>query len=338
MKIKINNQFYNFFDDITINYKLDSVASTFSFNARFNPNNEEHKKIFRPLSYNKVQIFDNDNNLKFTGTSLNTSLNSSEVQELQNISGYSKSGILEDCTIPRASYPLERLNISLYDIAWSMVGYFDLKFIVDDSVKKEMDLIYPKTVAGPEETVKEFLSKLASQRNILLSHNIKGNLLFYKPNTKAKSKFFFNDQKGITMSLSVNGQAMHSKISVIRQPSKDNQSLSPVDTVNNNLVGLNRTIVKTLSSGTETDTKKAADNILADQLKNISVNVSIDRHIDVNCGDIVEVLNPEIFLYKKTRFMVSEITVNENNSSQSMTFNLVLPETFTGEIPKNIFL
>lgn len=338
MKIKINNKFYDFFERINIDQRLDSVASSFSLSAKFNPNNEDHKNIFKPLSYNKVQIYDNKDVLILTGTILNTSLFSSSISELQNVTGYSKAGILEDCTIPRSSYPLERLNVSLKDIASSVIGYFDLKFIVDSSVLKEMDLNYAKTVAQPEESVKDFISKLASQRNIILGHNEKGDVLFFKPSINKKSKFFFNDQKGITMSLDVNGQGMHSNISVIRQPSKENQSLSPVDTISNNLVLINRSIVRTLSSGTETDTKKAADNILADELKNISVKVSIDRFIDIKCGDIVEVQNPEIYLYNKTRLMVSEISMEETKDNEFMILNLVLPETFTGENPKNIFL
>ena len=338
MKIKINGEFYSFFDNIVINHKLDSIASTFSFDARFNPNNAAHKNIFRPLAYNEIKIYDNDDNLKFTGVSLNTSLGSNSSRELQSISGYSKGGILEDCTIPYSSYPLEKINMSLKDIASRLLSDFDLTYLVGASVENEMNLTYPKVVATPEESIKEFISKLAAQRNIILSHNEKGDIVFFKPNDDAKSKFFFNETNTVSMSLSVNGQAMHSKINVIRQPSKDNPNLSPVDVVLNPLIKVNRTIVKTLSSGTETDTKKAAENILADELRNISIDVSINRYENINCGDIVEVLNSEIFLYSKTRLMVLETSVNENNSSETMNLKLIMPESFTGKAPKNIFL
>lgn len=337
MKVKINGQYYAFFDNVSINFKLDSVASVFSFDARFNPNNAAHRIIFQPLTYNIVEIYDNDDKLKFTGVILNTSLGSNSSRDLQNVSGYSKGGVLEDCSIPYSAYPLERLNVSLKDIASRLFKEFGLGFVVDNSVSNEMNLNYAKTVAEPTDTIKDFISKLAAQRNIVLSHNKKGDILFFKPDTKAKAKAFFSDQNTTSMSLAVNGQAMHSTISVIRQPSKDNPGLSPVDTISNHLVKINRTVVKVLSSGTETDTKKAADNLLAEELKSIEINVEINRYEDLNCGDIVEVHNHEIFLYNKTRLIVSEITINEANSSESMSLKLVLPETFTGETPKNIF-
>jgi prophage tail gpP-like protein len=337
MKIKINNQFYNFFDNITINYKLDSVASLFSFDARFNPDNAAHRLIFQPLTYNKVEIFDNNDNLKFTGTSINTSLGSNSKRDLQNISGYSKGGILEDCTIPYSAYPLENLNVSLKDISTRLLKEFGLNFIIDSSVMNEMNQTYPKAVAGPEETVKEFISKLAAQRNIILSHDAKGNIVFFKPNANAKAKIYFSAENTTSMNLSVNGQSMHSTISVIRQPSKDNPSLTPVDTINNHLLKTNRTVVKVLSSGSETDTQKAANNALADELKSIVVDIEINRYEDLNCGDIVEVHNHEIFLFHKIRLMISEIVITETVSEQKMSLKLMLPETFTGDEPKNIF-
>lgn len=338
MKIKIDGEFYSFFDKVIINEKLDSVASIFSFDARFNQNNPAHKKIFRPLSYNSVQIYDDNNVLRVNGTLVTTALGSNSQRDLQNVSGYSKAGILEDCSIPISSYPLERINVSLTDIATRLLAPFGISFTVEKSAQRSMKEIYAKTTAEPTDTVKDFLSKLASQKNIVLGHTAEGNLIFFKPDIHAKAKAFLTEENTITMSLGVNGQAMHSNISVIRQPSKDNTSLSAVDTITNPMVLSKRSIVKTLSSGTETDTKHAADNVLADELKNISIDVELKKYINVRCGDIVDVHNHEIFLFQRTRLMVSELTISQSKSEQSMSLKLVLPETFTGQTPKNIFL
>lgn len=337
MKIKINGNWFTFFDDIAVSYKLDSIASTFSFKARFNPENASHRDVFRPLAYNTVEIFDNDDNLLFTGTSLNTGLASSNVRSLQVINGYSKSGILEDCSIPYSSYPLEKSNVSLKDIVEVLVSDFDISYVIDPSAANDMNLVYKKTTAQPSESIKNFIAKLAAQRNIIMSHDEKGNLLFFKPDFSALPKLFLNEENTVSMGLKVNGQAMHSTISVIRQPDKDNSSIAPVDTINNSLIGKNRTIVKVLSSGEETATKKAADNVLAEELKNISILVQLKRIENVKVGDTVEVLNPEIYIFERAKLVVSSISVKENNSVEEMALTLVLPETFTGMDPINIF-
>ena len=337
MKIKINGKFYDFFNNIAIIFKLDAIASTFSFVGRFDVNNSFHREIFRPLSYNEVEIFNSLGNLIFTGVIVNTSLGSSSNRTLQKISGYSKAGILEDCTIPYALYPLEKIKVSLDDVVSSIVSRYNLNYTVDSSVSNDMSLIYEKTVAQPSETIKSFIAKLAAQRNIILSHDEKGGLVFYRPDTKAKPKFFFTEENTLTMSLDINGQSIFSEISVIRQPSKSNSSLSPVDTIKNELVKYDRTIVKVMSSGEDTDTKKAADNFLAEQLKSISFKLSLNRIINLKCGDIVEVLNPEIYLFNRTRLIVSSYSITHDGNKESMNINLAIPETFTGESPVNIF-
>lgn len=337
MKIKINNKFFSEFNSIKLESSLDTVASVFSISCRFNPFNQFHKEIFKPLSFNTIEMFSDNDVLLFTGTSVNTSLKSQRDRELQVLNGYSKCGIIEDCTIPLSSYPLEKNKVSLKNICEIILKDFSIGFNIDQSVLKEMDLIYSKTVATPTETVKSFLSKLAAQRNIIISHDSKGDLLFYRPNTSGIPKTLITDKNSLNMSLNVRGQAMHSKINVLRQPSKDNVSLSPVDTANNNLISINRPVTKILTSGTETDTKKAADNILCKELKNIVVNVNFDRIVDLQIGDIVEVINEEIYLYKNTKLIVSNVSISQDEKSENMSITLLLPESFTGEQPKNIF-
>jgi len=337
MKIKINNNFYDFFDDVVISKSLDKVASTFVFKSRFNPDNKLHQELFKPLSFNKVEIYDDNDKLLFTGFSINNTFTSKSVRELQSISGYSLPGILEDVTIPTDKYPLEKNNLSLNNIIKQLVGIFGIKHVIDPEVSRDINLIYETTVAQPSESIKSYISKLASQRNIIMSHNTKGELYFFRLNINSRARYFFNETNSLSMSLSVNGQGLHSNISVIRQPSFDNNDLTPEDKVSNSLVGKYKPYVKVLSSGTDTDTKKAANNILAGELKNISLTIEFDKYIELDLGDIVEVQNKEVYLYNRSRMVVSLITHSVSNESNKTTIGLVIPESFTGENPKNIF-
>ena len=337
MKVKINGKIYNFFNNIAIDYNLDSVASVFSFSALFNPDNLAHKTIFKPLSYNLVQIYSNDNILLLTGTLINTALGSNYKRELQQLSGYSKSGILEDITIPYSSYPLEKNDVNLEDLVKGLISDFNLDYVIEESALNDSKIEYKKTVAEPSETIKNYIAKLSAQRNIILSHNAEGNLVFSKPSFTDKPKMLFNTSNSLKMTLNVSGQSIHSEISVIRQPNKNNSSLSGVDTIVNSLVGLNRPTVKILTSGTETETKKAAENLLAQELKAITFTIISNKIYDLKCGDLVEVINPEVYLYNRAKLVISSISVRENENSEEMTLTLLMPESFTGENPKNIF-
>jgi prophage tail gpP-like protein len=337
MKIKINNEFYAHFNDFSLSSSLDSVASSFAFTARFDPKNEQHKHLFRPLSFHKVEFFNDRGDLFFTGTIISSKFNSKESPDLVSLSGYSLPGILEDCTIPYSAYPLESLSSNLREITQKLLGKFGLTVRIDDSVSKDVDMSYKKTVAEPTETVKEYLSKLAAQRNIVISHDRHGRLLYFRPDPKAKPIRYYDEKNCTQMSLEVDGQSLHSELTILRQPSKEGSNLTPVDTINNPMISKYRPTVQKLTSGDDTSTKKSVENYLADELKAIKVKIELNRWDGMVTGDIVEVHNHEIFIFNRTRFMVESTTINETADGRTMSIDLVLPETFAGGIPKNIF-
>lgn len=337
MIVKINGRNFDQFNEIGMTTTLDTVASTFYIKARFNPNNEFHREIFRPLSYNRVEFFDNNNNILFTGTSINTSLTSSSVRQLQEVSGYSLAGVIDDSTIPQSYYPLERNNVTLQDIAQTLLSEFNLTFEVMQAVQNDMLLEYAKTTADPEQGVKDFLAKLASQRNIIMGHNVNGGVVFFRLNLNATPVMRITPQNCLSMNNATNGQGMYSDIVVIRQQSTRNPNIRPVDTINNPLVTVNRVLTKVLSSGTETDTSKAAENVLAKQLQAIKITVNFERIAEANVGDIVEIVNPEIYIFNFQRMVVSDKSITRTPESTTSALTLVLPESFNGSTPKNIF-
>lgn len=337
MRLKIDGDYYNYFSGLSVNLKLDSIASLFTFNVRFNPNNKTHQKLFKPLSYKVVQLYNDSGEVIFTGTILVHKFNSDENPELLSLSGYSTPGILEDVTVPVANYPLESINRSLKDVATRLLGLFNIKLIIDKSAATVANVVYKKSVASPTDSIKAYLSKLTSQRNLVLSHTAKGEIIIYKPET-AQPVYFFNSGNCTKMVFDVNGQMMHSKISVIRQPSEDNSGVATADTISNPLIPLFRPKTKILSSGEDTDVKNAADNELANELKAINLSITLNRIEEtILPGTVVEVLNPEIFIFKKTKFMVIDVIYKGDPNSETSDIKLVLPETFTSKVPSKIF-
>lgn len=366
MKIKINGRNVENFTNISITRNLDSVASTFSFAVRFNPENDDHKELFKPLQYHTCEIFSDSNELMLTGTILGHAFDSDSGFNLLNVSGYSKCGILEDVTIPPSMYPLESTGKSLKEIADKLCGSYGIDVIylldgdsdinsnfnknVDTKIKNykepkrkrktttnpEANKIFKKTTADSTDTVKGYLAKLTSQRNILLSHDNKGNVVMFKPNLKAKPKYYFNKDNSLSMSSRWNGQGMHSEINVVRQPSKENAGVSTVDKVKSFYINKYRPTTKVLSSGEDTDVKRAAENEYAAELKNITVTVELQGLFeDIVPGDLINVHNHEIYSFAYSRWIVSSITLNVDEKDSTTSLSLLLPESFSGEIEQN---
>lgn len=338
MKIKIDGDWYDEFNSVSVTQTLNAVATVFSFTARYDRENPVHKKIMRPFQFLDCDFY-NDAGVKFvTGQIVSHDFLSNSDPNLVQISGYSNGGVLEDCSIPLESYPLESIGRSLKDITERLISYFNLKLTIDSDVRPDCNLIYSKSCGEPTGTVKDYLAQLATQRNVVLGHDRHGRISYYRPNVNAKSRVFYDGTNSLEMSLSCNGQGMHSKISALRQPSKKNSgNISLSDSINNPFVKRYRPSVQTLTSGEDGETSKGVKNLLAEELKSIKINFSFDKWQPLLVGDIVEVLNPEIFINKKSRFMVESTTINEDEDGRTMTMSVVLPESFTGDIPINVF-
>jgi len=354
MTIKINGVFVNLFNNGKITLKLDSIGSTFEFSSHFVANNIEHQVIFKPLQYRAIEFFNSENKLIFTGTILNHVFKSDKGRNLVVFSGYSKCGILEDVTIPVKNYPLESNNRSLIDIATRLCGFYGIKVSVSKNVsnlantavkaktglKEKTDLksleaksksVFGRTSAGPTESVKDYLAKLCSQKNIILSHDEFGNVLLFQPEYDQKPKFFFDKYNTLEMSLSFNGQALHSEIDIVSQPSDDNEGVSLTDKAINTLIPIFRPTTKVLTSGEETDTKQAAKNELAAELKAIQLSIKLQGIFDtLYPGEIINCHNHYIYNYAYNRWMIESIDYIFDEKEDTTVLNCLIPEAFTG--------
>lgn len=345
MILKINDRITNrrvdYFNQFKLNLQYDSIASTFSFNFYFDPQNPDHKEM-TCVSHYHLATLEHNGELLLTGYVLSQAFNHSNVKQLAAIGGYSLPGFLEDCEIPTSLYPLQSDNLTLRQIAQKLIQPFKLKLVVDPSVSKKVDSVYDTSTASESQTIKGYLTELAAQKQVIISHNEKGELLFTSAKTKQKPILHFEDGViGTSMSLSFNGQAMHSHITVQKQASVDGDNAGESTVTNPYVPFVYRPKVKTQSSGNDNDTVLAAKQLLAAELKNIKLTIVTDRwELDgkiLKPNNIISVMNPEIYIYKKTNWFIESIDFIGDNKSVTATLNCVLPEVYNGETPVSIF-
>jgi hypothetical protein len=233
---------------------------------------------------------------------------------------------------------LEKNNQSLSEISDQLLKPFGIGQLIESNVANEMNLVYEKAVAQPTQSVASFLTQLASQRNIVIGHTKKGDVYYFKAFIGSKPVKSYDESNLLSSKMAINGRAFHSDITVRRQPSDENVGVSTVDGVKNPNVEQIRSVCKILSSGDDTSTIEAAQNVLAAELRGIQLGLELPK-IDTSilCGQIIEFINPELFIYKKQKFVINEIIYKEDSEADTMTVNCLTPEAFTGGIPTNIF-
>jgi prophage tail gpP-like protein len=346
MNLKINDRIkirtIEYFNNFRIDLKYDSVGSSFAFNFYFDSKNPDQEELACVSHYHEAIIEHNGERL-ITGYILSEAFSSSPIKQMVQFSGYSLPGVLEDCNIPVSIYPLQSNNLTLNEIADKVLKPFKLKKVVDAEVADRMNIPYKEITAEPTQTVKDFLTELAAQRNIVLSHDEYGNLLFTQAKTNQLPILNVdNGLVGTQMSLSFSGQPIHSDITVMRQADSDGGNASQY-TIENPYVPIvyrPKTIIQ--SSGDDNSVQQAAQNALAAELKNIVLTIKIDRWaIDgkiIRPNNIITVLNPDLYLYRKTNFFIESVSYEGDPEKMTATLTCVLPEVYNGKTPKNVFV
>lgn len=340
MILKINNRKFDFFANVAVSLKYDSVASAFSFDAFFNPDNPDHKDLFKPAAFYRAVVEHNGQKL-ITGTLLSPVFRDSAKTQTVNITGYSLPGVLEDCEIPTSVYPLQSNGLSLKNIAEKIIKPFGIKLVVDASVSSRVDATYKISKAEHSQTVKSYLSELASQKKVMVTHDADGNLVFTEAKTKQTPLFDFTDgMPGFEYEHSFDGQSCHSEITILGQATAEGANARQ-GKITNPYCSAFRPRVVQQSSGTDNDSPLAARNILSEELKVVKLKITLDRwELDgklVMPNNIITVTNPRLYLYKKTNFFIESVDFTGTAESQTCVLNCVLPEVYNNQDPKNIY-
>lgn len=350
MELRINDRIrtrkVKFFNGYTLSLRFDSVASSFGFNGYYNSKNQEHIDLYCIGHYHIVYL-EHNGELILTGNITNEKFNDQEKEELVGFSGYSKAGVLEDCTIPPTLYPLQNDNLSLREIASRLIAPFGIKMIVHGVVNAAMDEPYEKTTAEPTQKIKDYLMELAAQKDIVISHNANGDLVFTKAQTGQLPILRFNKNKKESipfdkMELEYEGQGMHSHIYAIKQASKDGGNAGEFEIINPFVINtVYRPLTIVQSSGTDNDTEKVARQALAAELKNLRIKITTDRwEVDgkiIKPNSIVSVVNPDVYLFKETKLFVEQIDFVGDPERTVATLTCCLPEVYNGQVPKYLW-
>lgn len=342
--LKINGKNFDFFNNFNIDLKYNSIGSTFSFEGNYEPSNEGQKNLFKPFSYNLVQLY-YDGELFLTGTAMNTNTRVSENSALANITGYSLPGVLEDCQIPIDQYPLEFDNLNLIEIIRKLIQPFGISLVVDSSVQSDASKQYVKIASEPGSTIKRFITELATQRNLILTHNVKGNLVLTRAKVSNRSIATYKENVPSTViGVTCNGQSLHSKITSMKQASIGTD-VAGESTVTNSLIKKYRPAIVLQNSGNNDDSENFAKKSRGSELRGIQVVVETDRWqwYDgrrlrlIQPNNIINVVSPSNSINKPAKLFVENVSYTGTTDINTAVLNCVLPECYTGAAPKNIF-
>jgi prophage tail gpP-like protein len=337
VSIVIDGNKFTGFTGYEINLAYDSF-DTFSFSAPYDIAQKELKAAILPFAFKDCEVY-YLGELLFRGTLLTPDPElQSEATEI-TLQGYPLCAILDDCTAPPAKYPADYFNVTIQDIADPIAEVYGIKIMYPDGPGEP----FPDVSYEPTETVLNFLLKLAQQRKLLFSNDENGRLVFFK---SKKESAFISFKEGNLPLLSItpqfNAQDFYSHITGHTKTDSEKDSLQ-FTWENNYLINKGITRHKTImiddaitSSDLETAVKAHAGRMYADC---VSYSLKCDTHTTekgkvFKKGMTVCVQAPGAMITRQTNFIARNIKLLRTTEGKTAELSLVLPGSFTDDLPE----
>ncbi len=339
ISIMIDGKLFSYFTEYSLTSNIDTF-DTFTFSAPFDETQTIYREAFRPFAYKPVSIY-YGNNLIFTGTLISPGSSTSPDKKSISLSGYSKPAVLNDCMMPVSSFPLEFNKQTLAQIAPKLCAPYGIQSIFIDAAGN----LFDKVALDIDKNILSFLIDLAQQRGLLISNNERGELIFWKSSAGTPvASFKEGEYPFISCAPTFDPQSFYSHITAISQTTETTKSAQSTY-INNYLLkrGINRhynfIVEDCKNSEIATIAKQTAGRMLG---ACASYELTTQGHRD-KAGNLfkkntyISILAPGAMIYRETVMLIKSLTLSRTVDGDTTTFNLVLPGSYTGEIPE-VFL
>jgi|SRR6478736_422104 len=346
-------KFANWLDlEVTLSVdKFDSIR----FSAPFEPSRKEFRTLFRPFSYQPVQVLLNGDPL-FTGTMLTPDPRIDRDSKTVSVSCYAFPGMLCDCTAPtgegykgrrpKGAIKTQFTKMTLQAIAQQLCDPFDL----DCEFRGDPGPKFDRVSIEIEKKIHAFLVPLAQQRGFVITNTEAGKVLFWRTIKRGAPVVQFVEAVPPLTKVSANfsPQDFYSQITGYAPACKGKKggvtvALNPhLGTRLDSGAPINeyRPISKKFNDTERADAPDSAKAMMGRMFANI-VSYTIDdlptwRDPDGKLWDpntSLTLLAPGAMVYRETEMLIREVTLRQSTEKLSASLNLVLPGAFSGETP-----
>lgn len=334
VSLLINNVRFRFWDTIRINRNIDSI-DTIEFTAPFDANDQNFRRLFKPFSFQSVSVFVGSEIL-FKGTLISVNTDITETTKTLSVGCYSLPGVLNDCTAPASSYPLEYNNLGLRDIAQYIVSPFGIsvEFLSDQGA------VFERVACDVDRSILDFLSDLAKQRNLIISNSKDGKLTFLRGTQSggAVANLIQGNSPLLSITSFFSEQDYYSHVTGI-EPVVTGTQGSQYTVKNSRLNNVVRPLTFTAQDTIEGNIQQAVEAKISRMFGNmVSYELIVDTWQDSQ-GNLWEpntnifINAPDVMIYSKYEFTIRSIKFEREANQEKATLNVVLVGSFSGNIP-----
>jgi hypothetical protein len=297
--IKINGKKLEFFDNVTLSKSIDAISSSFSFSSFY---------VIDDYEFATIEVLRNDI-IIFKGSVFAPDFPNNAKPEPITYKCYSLTGILEDCPLPLSSYPIQTKNKSLKEIVDSICSSFDVVVKFDSSAESAINLKYTLQDQDPTAKASAIINKLCSQKNLILTHNSKGELIITKTLVGNNASPPLNTGSG----KSYNYRKFYNKYLIIGQKSIKGGSSRQAEVFFDQIIE-KRSITKKQSDGDAGSAQDQANALKFDSYKSNSLKLEFHDHF-ADTGEIYDI--------DGAKMISNAMNYNYNSTGETCTVDLL---------------
>lgn len=332
--LEINGQRFRFWESVSITRHIDAPR-TLTFTAPFEVDRQSFRRTFRPFSYQPLTLTIGGEPV-FNGTLVGVDPEISAERKAVNVSAYSRPAVLQDCTPPFGA-DLEFDGFDLRDLARTLARPFGVPVIFQG----DPGAAFEREAIGPGVRVAAFLTGLAQQRGFIISDTVRGELLIWK--ARSGGAPVARLKQGASPLLSVtpqfDPQGYYSHITGMEQTAMGTPGGS-FTARNTHLPGVLRPFTFAVTDAVSADVEAATRAKLGRMFGSAaSYRVEVSTWRDPSGrlwrpNTTVTLEAPDAMVYREYEMLIREVVYDHDGERQTAQLSLVLPGTFTGEIPE----
>ncbi len=335
--ILIDGKRFRFWTNVRVTRSVDAM-DTVQLMSPFESDNKDFRSIFKPFSFKKITVTVGGSPI-FTGTMIGVNPSLENGQKIVNVSGYSLPGVLNDCTAPASSFPLEFNEQGLKDIAQKLASPFGLSV----TFNAEQGAPFERVACNPDKKILEFIAELARQRNLIISSNSRGSLLVWKSIDTGTplAKLEQGSSPVLSVTSMFNPQNYYSNITGI-EPVSIIGSGSQFTVKNNLCNGVIRPLTFNVLDTDSGGIKKAVESKVGRMFGNmVTYSVTVNTWRDPqgylwNPNTLINLLAPDAMVYNEYIFLIRSVSFERQDNQETAVLNLVIPGAFSGKIPESL--
>ncbi len=338
VSVRLNGKPFRFWTAMSIERSIDRFDQ-FNMQAPFDETKLELREAFRPLSFQRAEIFVGGE-LLYTGTNVNNTPRAAIDGIAVSVSGYALAGVLNDCPLPTSGSPAEYSFLStLQDIATEQAAVFGLLPVFTQDAK-DVDTSMNGVAIGVGERVLAFWAKLAQQLGIVIGNNAEGQPVFQREvSTPPIQTLEFGKHPVSRVVPELNPQQYYSHVTAVTPSFVGFTGPKHVE-INPFLKGVTRPLTFSAGDvlpGKEIDAAKAKFGRMFANA--IAYRVDVAGWRDVNGAlwapnTTVRLLAPKAMIYKATKFLIRSVSLLRDSEKDTASLLLVLPGAFFGRAPE----